>query len=181
MEDLRGKLLIASPTLLDPSFFHAVVLVLSHDMDGALGVILNRPSEMPTAEPLPSWSLHSASPNVVFFGGPVSKASGIGLAYSREKAQRQGFAPVFGELGTVDLTLDPDDVKVDAVRVFSGYAGWDLGQIEAEIQEGSWFVASALPGDPFTGDPDNLWNAVLRRQPPNVAMYVNCPPNPSFN
>ncbi len=180
-ESLRGQLLIASPTMLDPNFFRTVILVLNHDHDGALGVVLNRPGEIETSDPLPSWSLISVPPAVVFTGGPVSPESGIGIAKCTKAAERHGFAPVFGNLGTVDLTQSPDDLDVEMVRVFSGYAGWTSGQLEMEIADGAWFSVPALSEDAFSRDPDLLWRQVLKRQAPELAMFAHCPPNPSMN
>src|SRR5919112_1494320 len=112
---LKGKLLVALPVLRDPNFDRTVVYMIEHGDEGAVGVVLNRPSPMPLTEPLPRWSLLAAEPAVVFFGGPVGKGDAIGLGES-----------VAGELAVVDLKADPDehDPLVARVRVYAGYAGW---------------------------------------------------------
>ena len=79
MASLRGKLLVATPDLEDPNFFRTVVLVLEHNLEGALGVVLNRPSAADVSELLPDWAVVAADPPVVFLGGPVQPESAIGL------------------------------------------------------------------------------------------------------
>ena len=77
----------------------------------------------------------------------------------------------------LDLTADADVVgaAVDDLRIFSGYAGWGAGQLEAEIDEGAWFVVDADAGDVFAGAPDGLWRVVLRRQPAPLNRYALFP------
>src|SRR6187455_2477472 len=99
----RGRLLIATPELEDANFFRTVVLVLEHNDDGALGVVLNRPTPGDLTEPLPAWSGIAADPAVVFVGGPVQPESAIGLARRVDAGDADGFAPLFGDVGTVDL------------------------------------------------------------------------------
>jgi putative transcriptional regulator len=86
-------------------------------------------------------------------------------------------------LGTLDLERDPDDlaITVDAIRVFAGYAGWGPGQLEGEIEAGGWFVVPAEPADALSGDPDQLWKRVLRRQGGRLALVAAYPNDPSLN
>jgi putative transcriptional regulator len=180
-DSLRGRLLVATPRLGDENFERTVVLLLEHGPAGALGVVLNRPSGLEVAEPLPGWSPLAAEPPVVFVGGPVSPGVVIGLAHS--DAEVAGWQAVIGPLGTVDLNLDPADVTpaVDRVRAFAGYAGWSGGQLEGEIEDGAWFVVDAHPDDALDTEPDDLWRRVLRRQPGRVSWFANHPLDPSFN
>jgi putative transcriptional regulator len=91
--------------------------------------------------------------------------------------------PLVGELGTLDLERDPDDlaITVDAIRVFAGYAGWGPGQLEDEIEAGGWFVVQAEVGDALSGDPDQLWKRVLRRQGGRLALVAAYPTEPGLN
>jgi putative transcriptional regulator len=182
-DSIRGRLLVATPTLYDPNFFRTVVLVLEHGEDGALGVVLNRPSETAVGESLPDWSSVASDPGVVFAGGPVSPDAAIGLARTGAADQADGWAPLFGHLGTVDLGRPPPDVPVDVqnLRVFAGYAGWSAGQLDGEVESGGWFVLDAAPDDVFTSAPSALWAAVLRRQGGRLAMFANAPAHPSLN
>jgi putative transcriptional regulator len=70
---------------------------------------------------------------------------------------------------------------VSAVRIFAGYAGWGAGQLEAEIEEGAWYVVPAEPEDPFLRDPGRLWGKVLRRQGGQLAMLATMPTEPGLN
>ena len=168
---LKGKLLVALPVLRDANFDHTVVYLVEHSDEGAAGVVLNRPSPMPLTEPLPVWSPLASEPAVVFFGGPVGKGAAIGLGESG------------GGVQTIDLHLEPESIEppVERVRIYSGYAGWDPGQLEDEIEAGAWVVVDAEPGDVMTDDPEQLWPDVLRRQGGRLAAVATFPIDPSLN
>ncbi|MBV8949622.1 MAG: YqgE/AlgH family protein [Actinobacteria bacterium] len=183
---LKGRLLIASPALTDPNFDRTIVLMLEHTDDGALGLVLNRPSDTALSELLPSWGLDAVEPSVVFLGGPVSPDSAIGLAFTgdgAEAAAPDGWIPLLGSLGTVDLARDPTEVRpsVRALRVFAGYAGWSGGQLEHELQAGGWFVADSELDDALTREPEMLWRQVLRRQRGSLSWLANFPADPASN
>ena len=181
--ELKGRLLVATPALGDPNFDHTVVLVLEHGEDGAVGVVLNRPTTTELVDALPPWHGLAAEPKVLFSGGPVAPDAAICLGRSWPGEAAEGYEPLFGAVGTVDLTLDADALSpaLQAIRVFVGYAGWGEGQLEAEIEAGAWFVVDSQPEDPLSGQPDELWHGVLRRQRGSVAMFANFPPNPAMN
>lgn len=172
-----GTLLVASPLLADPNFDRTVVFVLQHDGDGAVGVVLNRPSGEPVETHLPEWARRLEDPPVVFVGGPVDRAVAIGLVRSEHPTE----PTALGGIGMVDLASDPAAGTPGAVRVFSGYAGWGPGQAEAEMAEGAWLVVDATADDVFTQAPEDLWSAVLRRQGGRVAMLATFPTDPSMN
>jgi putative transcriptional regulator len=180
---LKGRLLVATPLLDDPNFHHAVIWLLEHGEDGALGVVLNRPSELPVAEPLPGWADLTGGLPVLFVGGPVAVGSVIGLARMAETAPEGVWEPVTGSVGVLDLGADPGIVgpSVGTLRCFAGYAGWSPGQLEDELAEGAWFVVDADPADPFTDDPDRLWRSVLARQPNELARIALVPDDPTLN
>jgi putative transcriptional regulator len=180
---LGGRLLVAAPQLADPNFARSVVLVLEHDEPGAVGVILNRPLEVEVAEILEPWGELAAAtpPPVVFSGGPVSPDAVIGLAHS--PAPGAGWRTVVGAVGVVDLSRSPLDqpAPLDAVRLFSGYAGWGPGQLEGELEVGGWLVLDAVDGDALSERPERLWHDVLRRQGGTLGMLASYPPTPSVN
>jgi putative transcriptional regulator len=187
---VTGSLLLASPALTDPHFLRSVVLVVDHDEDGAVGLVLNRPSELRVFALLPVWSDLAADPQVVFEGGPVAPDSALALARltgsaADEEAGREGegLRHLTSDLCLVDLDVDPDALtpRLEGLRVFAGYAGWAPDQLESEIDEGSWFVLPALPDDPFCSDASALWRDVLRRQPGELRMLATFPPDPSLN
>lgn len=181
-ETLRGRLLVASPALRDPNFDRTVVLLLEHTEEGALGVVLNRPSELDLAEALPEWGALALEPAVVFVGGPVQTGSLIGLAAAWTDAKVEGWTPLIGRVGAVDLE-HPDALApgVGEVRIFSGYAGWASGQLEGELEVGAWFVLDAAPDDAFSPEPDRLWRTVLRRQGGRMALMAGYPEDPELN
>lgn len=178
-----GRLLVATPLIGDPNFERTVLLLLAHGVDGAFGVVLNRPSPAEVREVAPEWAPHVAAPAVVFVGGPVGSDSVIGLA--RGCGVDAGrVAVVVGDIGTVDLHHPPDvddDHHWDALRLFAGSAGWSAGQLEDELMEGAWWAVDAQPDDLFTTDPSTLWSRVLRRQRGQVAWFANHPPDPTAN
>lgn len=180
---LRGKLLVATPPLVDEHFDRTVLLLLEHGHEGALGVILNRPTEDDVEGLLDTWAPYTSRPRVVFHGGPVEPGALIGLARMRGSELTSDWAPVLERVGTVDLLRAPQDIDpaVEAVRLFLGYAGWGSGQLEGELKVGAWIVAEALPDDPFAADPLQLWRAVLGRQPGRVRWLATFPDDLSAN
>lgn len=180
---LRGRLLVATPALVDPRFRRTVVYLLAHTSDGALGVVLNRPAELPVAVALPTWADLAAEPPTVFAGGPVAQSSAICLAAVQPGSEPLGWSAVSGSIGTFDIGADFAGTRdaLVALRVFSGYAGWGAAQLEGEIAAGSWYVVPADPGDALTAAPHALWRQVLRRQPGHLAMVATFPDDPSLN
>lgn len=167
----KGKLLVASPQLLDPNFYRTVLLVFEHDENGALGVILNRPTEESVHDHLPAWDGLVADPAVIFIGGPVSNEIAIGV--TRRTDIDDEWSRAFDDVAFVDLDLPPEESS-DPVRVYSGYAGWEADQLEVELALDSWFVVDAEPEDVF-GDPRGLWSRVLRRQPGRLRLFADFP------
>lgn len=185
MTELRaGMLLLATPALLDPNFAETVVLMLDVDGDGALGVVLNRPTPVPVVEVLAAWGDAVAEPEVLFQGGPVSTEGALAVAMLRTPGDVPvGFRLVEGRLGLVDLDTPVEliDGSLEGLRIFAGYAGWGAEQLRAEIEEGSWYVAPGLADDVFRVDPDDLWRDVLRRQPGELAWRSTRPVDPASN
>ena len=177
-QSLSGQLIVATPALTDGNFAHTVVLVLEHNPDGAVGVVVNRPSDAALATALPSWAALAAEPDVVFVGGPVQPQAIIALA--RTYGPTEGVQPILPGVGVVDVSGDPTLVGtvIAGVRVFAGYAGWGGGQLEEEVAGGGWFVVDARPEDVFTDEPGSLWRRVLRRQ---GGVFTTIPPDPTAN
>nr|WP_184792782.1 YqgE/AlgH family protein [Phytomonospora endophytica] len=181
---LSGRLLVASPVLKDPNFDRTVVLLLGHEPDGALGVVLNRATEMPVTDVLEGWDGLIPEPAVVFEGGPVQPESAIAVARLRtDVSQPACFRTFAGRLGTLDLAADPEPLadSIDGLRIFAGYAGWGPGQLENEIDEGAWLVFDVLPGDAFSPTPEELWPMVWRRQVGLLAAVAFYPADPGMN
>src|SRR4249919_672238 len=111
MVPISGRLLVASPMLLDPNFARTVVLMLAHGDEGALGLVLNRPSEVDVGAVLThEWREAAREPSVLFVGGPVAPDSVIGLARVRGEGDGDGYVPMSAGLATVDLERTPDSI-----------------------------------------------------------------------
>jgi putative transcriptional regulator len=178
-----GDLLVATPALLDPNFERTVVLILDVDEDGALGVVLNRPSVVPVREILPDWSDLAGAPDVLFSGGPVGTDSALAVGASVPDDEPVGFRRLYREMGIVDLDTPTAIVgpALAQLRIFAGYSGWAADQLVEEIRSGSWYVVPSLPSDPFAQDPLALWQRVLRRQPGELAWVSTRPLDPTMN
>src|SRR4051794_21873429 len=188
MEDVRpGALLVAMPTLSDPTFAGAVVYVLDHTDTGTLGVVLGRPSEVGIGDVLPGWSELAVEPGVFHVGGPCETDTALCLATRRGDGPLpadSGLRQVAGRVHLVDLDSEPDllDGDVEGLRVFAGYAGWSPGQLAAELAEGAWACVPGDPADVLAAAPGpELWRAVLRRQRGRLAVLSTAPMDPSAN
>ena len=181
----KGRLLVATPPLADPNFDHTVIYMLEHHPHGALGVVINRPADERLSEPLERWEDLQTDPLALFHGGPVEPNAMIALALSHEPLTEatDELSPIAGRVASADLTSDPAFVAgaVSAVRIFRGYSGWGPGQLEGEIEFGSWLVLDAEPEDVFASEPSELWRSVLRRQGGRLAWLAAAPDDLSSN
>lgn len=177
-DSLRGRLVAATPSLLDPNFSHTVIFVLDHGEEGALGIVLNRPSTVDVATALPGWETLAAPPRMMFVGGPVQPEAVVALGAA--DTETEALQRVIDGVAIVDLRSDPALLTgdVDELRLFAGYAGWGAGQLEGEIAQGGWFVVDTQPADVFSPDPDELWVRVLSRQ---GGVFTTVSENPSLN
>ena len=181
MESLRGQLLVAAPDLLDPNFRRTVVLIGEHGEEGAMGVVLNRPSPVTVNLAIPPLAALVGEEDVVHVGGPVQSQAIVVLGDFRDPDEATVL--VVGSIGFLPAELESVEGigGLERARVFAGYAGWGPGQLEGELAESSWFVEPALAADVFTDDPDGLWSAVLRRKGGPFAVLATIPPDPSVN
>jgi putative transcriptional regulator len=170
----KGKLLLATPPLVDPNFDRTVVYMLEHNDQGALGVVVNRPTDEAAIEGLDVWCELLSPPAVVFAGGPVELDALIGLAWTGDAD---------AQVEAVDLGEPPTEAApvLARFRLFRGYSGWSPGQLDAELEAGAWIVLAARTTDVFCEDPDGLWRAVLRRQGGRLAWIADAPDDLSAN
>lgn len=180
MSDLRGKLLVSNGSLFDPNFRHTVVLVCEHSAEGALGVVLNRPTEVKVADAIPAFAEVVPDGAAVFIGGPVQPQGALMLADLDHPDLAP--VPVVGSVGL--LSGEIDDVVIAGIRrarVFAGYSGWGTGQLEAEIARDDWIVEPAVPDDLFTDAPGRLWADILARKGGRFRLLAQMPFDPSSN
>jgi putative transcriptional regulator len=183
MASLQGHLLVASPSLLDPNFARAVVFLVQHNDDGALGVILNRPSDTPVKSIWKKVTGRECRSNaVVFVGGPVEGPL-LSLHANPKHSEVEVIPGIYlcmkqGKLAKVLNTRE------SVFRFFMGNAGWGPGQLESELADNSWQVIPATPGD-VLGSPEDLWDRAHRRATAASIFtkipYRQMPVDPSWN
>jgi putative transcriptional regulator len=180
-ETLAGRLLLASTTLEDPNFLRTVVLVGMHSEQGALGLVLNRPSTSSVASAVPQLEELVDDDEPVFVGGPVQSTSIVMLVEFLDPAPA-GLI-VLGRIGlpAPDASLDDVVAATSRRRVYAGYAGWGEGQLDAEVERGDWIAQDALPGDVFCERPEELWSDALTRKGGRYALLARMPLDPSLN
>jgi putative transcriptional regulator len=179
MDSLKGKLLVSSPSLLDPNFRKTVVLIAHHDDEGALGLVLSRPSDVATTEAIPALEGIPGADGPVFVGGPVQPQSFMALAEFTDVDDAA--APIFDHVGFMAADAEPEDLSIQRIRLFAGYAGWGAGQLEAELAEPAWIVVPAETDDPFVDDPEALWRAAVNRGGGSISLMKSMPFDPHLN
>jgi putative transcriptional regulator len=179
---LKGQLLIASPSILDPNFRRTVVFMTEHGDEGAMGLILNRAAETTVSEAVPDLAWLAEGDDIVHVGGPVAPQSVVVLAEFEEP--EQSALLVEDDLGFVPGDADDPELLAAAVRrsrVYAGHAGWGPGQLEGELAEEAWIVEAPRREELFSDDAEGLWPAVLRRMGREFALLSTMPPDPSLN
>jgi len=176
----RGRLLVAAPTLPDPNFRRAVLLVCEHSDEGALGIVLNRPGELLAAEAVPELAEALDAGAVVWAGGPVGTDGVVVLAEWEDPAAAAGL--VLGAVGLLGAGDGEDALAhTTRVRAFAGISGWGPNQLEAELAREDWIIVDGEPDDVFCADPVHLWGTVLARQGGRLALLARMPVDPSVN
>jgi putative transcriptional regulator len=172
-ESLRGKLLIAAPSLFD-FFRRSVVLIVEHTEQGAFGVILNRRADADVTELVPDLVPLVERGAPLWVGGPVSPDAIVVLGEFEEAANSAG--AVTGSIGVVDPDGDADVLRA---RVFVGHAGWGPGQLDEELENDAWIVVDLEPEDVFAvGD---LWAEAVARRGGDYRLLATMPDNPGLN
>lgn len=174
---LAGSVLVATPLITEPPFWRTVVAVLEHDEEGALGLIVNLPSDLGVDHYLPEAKDALAPPPVIFIGGPVGSDSALGMLEGHEAMGiRESH---FSGVSIVDPTAQ--DLPEGRMRVFAGFSGWSPGQLETELNEGGWWSALGRSEDFFTPDPGSLWESTVRRIRGRARLYATFPDDPASN
>jgi putative transcriptional regulator len=180
VESARGQLLIAGPKLGDPNFWRTVVLIVEHSEEGALGLVLNRPSETTVGEAVPQLVELVDPGEDVLVGGPVQPSAVIVLAEFEDPGEAALLA--FDGVGILGADAAvPEVAGVRAARAFAGHAGWGPGQLDEELERGDWILEPARRADAFAPDPRELWPSVLMRKGGAYALIARMPADPSMN
>jgi putative transcriptional regulator len=179
----KHRLIVSVPDLGDENFDQTVVYVVDHDDEGALGLVLNRPSETAVAEHLPELDGSLVSPRVFFVGGPVALGGLLALGRRRLDETPSNVSPLAGPLALVDpeALVEGRVEGVDSIRLYTGYSGWGPGQLDAELAAGAWYVVDAMPDDVLCAEPRGLWRSVMRRQGGRLASQGLYPDDPHVN
>jgi putative transcriptional regulator len=181
-----GSFLAAGPDLLDPNFRHAVVLIGQHGPGGAYGLVLNRVSPHTTDGVLDDSLALGRAKVPISLGGPVGLDT-LQIVHRAPQHVEGGvelcdglfLGGEFESLGRY-VEQDPDAFRRD-VRLFLGYAGWGAGQLEAELESGTWLPAPADTAAVFESDPERLWRQVVRRLGESTQGFERQPPDPRWN
>ena len=181
MDSVRGQLLIAGPPLLDPNFWRTVLLVVEHSEEGALGLVLNRPSETTVGEAVEELSELVGEDERLFIGGPVQPSAVIVLAQFEDPGDAALMA--FDDVGVLGTGSGHEQLSVEVreARAFVGHAGWGAGQLDAELERDDWILEQATLEDVFSTKPLELWSSVLTRKGGSYALVARMPADPSAN
>jgi putative transcriptional regulator len=181
MDSVRGQLLVAGPALLDPNFWRTVVLIVEHNEDGALGLVLNRPSETSVGEAVPQLTELLDPAQALFIGGPVQPSAVIVLAEFEDPTDAALIA--FDDVGVLGTGPSEEQLSVGirAGRAFLGHAGWGPGQLDGELERGDWILEPAKLEDAFSSEARRLWSEVLTRKGGSYALVARMPADPSMN
>jgi putative transcriptional regulator len=176
---LTGSFLVAHPSLLDASFKRSVVLLTAHSPDeGAVGVVVNRPSGQTLGEWRPEFKDSGIAQTPLYYGGPVESEQLI-LAAWKWCLEEGSFKLYFGVDEAKALQLREQDPGFKLYG-FLGHAGWGEHQLESELEESSWVVSPLLPE--FELKPEEvLWRQLLLQGPPEMRLLIDEPEDPSLN
>ena len=193
-EPAAGMLLVAAPGMKSAEFARSVLFIIDHDPSGSLAVDITKRSDAPVAEVLEEWAPVVSAPPAVYIGGPVNRNNPICIAVTAtgkevptHTEEALGGYPVAHRLPNrfAVLNLDTDPTRFEGLlsgaRIFAGYAGWEPGQLNDEIERGDWFVTPALPSDVLAPARADVWGDIMRRQPWPLPLYATFPADPREN
>lgn len=186
-KSLRGHYLISGKWLRDPNFYKTVVLMVEHNSEGAMGLVVNRPSSVTVAHALSEHFNLPETDDLVYVGGPVEPSALFVLHNSEELSEGEATivpglyvgssASVFESVVRQAADGDPDL----RFRIFSGCAGWGPGQLEGELARGDWYHRSASVDPLFFDDPYEVWDHMVRKVHDVHRMVREVPVNPEWN
>ena len=153
----KGKLLVATELVRGEVFAQTVILLLHYDENGAIGIVVNRPTDIEPGELVADVEAFSAYSGTLYWGGPVQMNSLRALL--RTDIPPQGAEAIVDSVHLVHIDDELKDIPADlaSLRFFIGYAGWGAGQLDREMARGSWHVVPASDEHVFAEDPRTLW------------------------
>lgn len=184
-ENVQGHALVASPYLTEPSFLRSVIYILRHDAEGALGLIINRPTKTTVGsllEDLTGSPVENSCP--VYNGGPVD-----GPLMLLQRSQYDETAEVrihvdSDQTRILEVCASPEPACSDSYRIFDGYSGWGAGQLDSELKSGGWLVWDISPDQVFC-DSETLWQTAIREIGRDILSGgidpTRMPEDPAFN
>jgi putative transcriptional regulator len=176
IEDLgTGKLLVSARGLADPNFAQSVVLLIRYDDKGALGLIINRRTQASISRVLRDVDTAKHGSDPVYLGGPVELDAVFALLRSQNKPDDA--TPVLNEVYLVSSKAPLEKALAVSsgsgdLRVYVGYAGWDIGQLENEVKSGGWWIFQANAGVVFDPNPGSIWSRLIARTEQEIAKAV---------
>lgn len=175
--------MVAAPNLVDPNFARTVVLLCEHNADGALGLVVNRPSETLLEEVMPGLPGAESHSEPIREGGPVGR-EGLFILHDDPAAGGElvtGSVRFAADLEVLESLLSREGESRPRFRLFSGYAGWGGGQLEFEMSQNSWFIADAWTRGVLEARGADAWGGTLRRMGGRYALLAQRPIDPELN
>lgn len=180
----KGSLLLSEPFILDPTFERSVILLSDHNsLEGSSGFILNKKSETNLNDVLGGANTEKFP---VFIGGPVALNSLLFIHRAHDVFQSG--EPITediywgGDLDHLLTLIEADLIQSNQVKFFAGYSGWQVGQLEEELNQNNWAVKNSLDADLcFLYDGEDLWKRALIEMGPRYAHVANFPRDPYLN
>lgn len=178
----NGSILLAEPFMLDPNFKRTAVLLCEHSEEGSFGFILNKKMELSLNELITDFPEFETS---VYFGGPVQTDTihfihnvGDLLDESRKVADGVWWG---GSFETLKVLIKTELIKPENIRFFVGYSGWSDGQLEEEMEIGSWVTADMHPNYVFKSRPDSLWSQIMSNKGDLFTVIASMPDSVTYN
>ncbi len=193
-QSLKGFFLISESNMTDPNFFQTVVLMLEHNNEGAFGLVVNRKSQLTLGDIIPRFATTRGFASPVFVGGPVQQEY-LFVLHSELPDQDKSdsslepvagiiFEPSFKNLEKYFEEESWNSIPIDdrpQIHLFLGYSGWAPGQLEKEMESGSWIYHRAAPKIVFHENPEKGWKDALREKGGIYKIFADSNQNPNLN
>lgn len=186
-QPIRGKCLVSASHLRDPNFFKTVVLMIEHGDQGAMGLVVNRPSTIPVSNALVKHFELPDAEDLVYIGGPVEPSALLVLHNAEDLAGGEREIQPNVYIGSSPESFEEVVRRIASrdeylrYRIFSGCAGWAPGQLEQELANGDWHVVNPTPQLPFDPDPYTVYPKLLQQVYEEHRLLPHTTSNPLLN